>query len=339
MAFGVHGSYIATAMDLKTSGHRWKKTLVVVLLCGVVLCSLSVSFQDNGIKKAPITPGVLITARNRTNKDQSHTQGEGRLCNKTLPTLIVVGFSKCGTAALSLYLSFHPEITIDPDLTREIKFFNLHYELGFDWYLQELPCTKAGKIVVDRSADYVYNAEVPKRIWGMSPHTKIVIVACEPIKRLISEFSMKVRTHDFRNVSIEEYLLVKGKYPKLNTTWYPIEQSHYSLHTDRWLHAFPLGQIHVVDGERLKSDPYSEMTLLQKFLNIGQFYQETYFEFNEIKGFFCFNPNESKQPMCLGKMKGLQHPDIKPHVKKLLKEYYKPLNDRFYAQMHRQFEW
>ena len=327
-------------MDIRTFGQRWKNNIIVMGFCSAVFYYfLTVTLRDYGVQKAPITPGDLITAMYGTSEGQGQSQVQVRFCKKTLPKLIIVGFSKCGTAALALYLSYHPNITIDPDLRNEIKFFNSHYDLGFDWYLQELPCTKSGNIVVDRSADYIYNAEVPGRIRGMSPHTKIVIVACEPIRRLISEFSMKVRLKAFKNVSIEEYLLTKDASLKLNTTWYPIKQSHYSLHFDQWLHAFPVEQIHVVDGERLKSDPYSEMTLLEMFLNLKQFYKEKYFEFNELKGFFCFNPNESKQPLCLGKTKGMKHPDMKANVKTLLQEYYKPLNEQFYKQTHRKFEW
>ena len=324
-------------MNLKTSGQTYKKYFFLLIFCGAVFYFFTViiriSMYDD-IKKAPITPGYLITVKNGTSRSQ------GRYCKKTLPKLIIVGFSKCGTAALTLFLSYHPNVTIDHDLRKEIKFFNLNYELGFDWYLQELPCTTRGKIVVDRSSDYVYEAEVPKRIWGMSAQTKIVIVVCEPIRRLISEFRMKVRMGLFKNISIEDYLLDKTNAKlKLNTTWYPIEQSHYSFHFNRWLHTFPLEQMHVVDGERLQSDPWNEMTLLEKFLHVNHFYQKKYFEFNEIKGFFCFNANRSKQSKCLGKTKGLKHPDIDTKVKTLLQEYYKPYNEEFYILSQRRFKW
>ena len=324
-------------MSLKTSKQTYKKYFIILIFCAAVFYFLAViirmSMYDK-VKDAPVIPGYLLTVRNGT------SQSQGRYCTKTLPKLIIVGFSKCGTAALTLFLSYHPNITIDPDLSREIKFFNLNYDHGFDWYIQELPCTKPGNIVVERSADYIYQAEVPKRIWGMSAQTKIVIVVCEPIRRLVSEFMMKVRMGAFKNISIEDYLLDKTDAKlKLNTAWYPVKQSLYSLHFNRWLHAFPLEQIHVIDGERLKSDPWGEMNTLEKFLHIKHFYQKKYFEFNESKGFFCFNAYGSNQSKCLGKMKGLKHPDINAKVKTLLQEYYQPYNEKFYKMSQRRFKW
>ena len=53
-------------------------------------------------------------------------------CVKQLPGVLIIGAPKCGTAALSLFLSNHPDIAINAKT--ELEFFSINYALGFDWY-------------------------------------------------------------------------------------------------------------------------------------------------------------------------------------------------------------
>ena len=269
----------------------------------------------------------FISGRNAMGQYSRNDCTKGSNCTKTLPEVIIIGASKCGTTALSLFLSYHPNTSINLPTKPEVKFFNKNYNRGMDWYLQELPCHTPATVVLEKSADYFYNAEVPERIWRMNQETKIVLVVCEPVKRIISEYFFKIDLGLLKNISIDHYLFViKKGVRKLNTKWYPFRQSNYSFNFQRWQNVFPHKQIHVVSGDRLKTEPWVEMSALEKFLGFGRFFQRKQFVVNKTKGFYCVDiKSQNETQSCLGEDKGRRHPVvINTNVRKMMAEYFKP---------------
>ena len=72
-----------------------------------------------------------------------------RECTKKLPTVLIIGAPKCGTGALSAFLNFHPNIKLYPNI--ELNYFSQHYDLGTDWYKDQMPCSYPSQLTIERS--------------------------------------------------------------------------------------------------------------------------------------------------------------------------------------------
>lgn len=127
----------------------------------------------------------------------------------------------------------------------------------------------------------------------------------------------------------------------VDTSWGAIRIGLYARHLERWLVYFPLHNIHVVNGERLISDPAGEMGRLQDFLGLKRLVTEKHFFFNETKGFPCLKKGEgsSGRPRCLGNTKGRTHPHVSDDVIRRLRAFYRPFNRKFYRMTGVDFGW
>lgn len=121
----------------------------------------------------------------------------------------------------------------------------------------------------------------------------------------------------------------------------------YAQHLERWLTYYLPQQLHIIDGEQLKSNPVEVMNELQRFLKISPVvdyathlrYSKSslyakgahyilglktlffIFRYDPKKGFFCqvINGDHTK---CLGRSKGRQYPAMEEKSMKLLQRYY-----------------
>lgn len=203
----------------------------------------------------------------------------------------------------------------------------------------KMPPTIDGQMTIEKTPSYFITKEVPKRIFNMSKNMKILVIVRDPITRAISDYAQLAskRIHMQR---FEDLAFVNTTTRIVDTTWNVIRIGVYAKFLERWLHYFPLSQIHFVSGEELISDPARELSRVQDFLGLKRIISEKHFYFNETKGFPCLKKTEgSGHPHCLGKTKGRPHPTVDPTVLKRLRDFYRPFNAKFYHMVQRNFNW
>lgn len=265
-----------------------------------------------------------------------HIQRIRQNATKKLPQAIIIGVKKCGTRALLEYLRLHPDMK---GTGPEPHFFDRHYHKGLEWYRNKMPPTIDGQMTIEKTPSYFITKEVPKRIFNMSKNMKILVIVRDPITRAISDYAQLAskRIHMQR---FEDLAFVNTTTRIVDTTWNVIRIGVYAKFLERWLHYFPLSQIHFVSGEELISDPARELSRVQDFLGLKRIISEKHFYFNETKGFPCLKKTEgSGHPHCLGKTKGRPHPTVDPTVLKRLRDFYRPFNAKFYHMVQRNFNW
>jgi len=146
----------------------------------------------------------------------------------------------------------------------------------------------------------------------------------------------------------------------VDTSWGAIRIGLYARHLSHWLRHFPLERFHFVSGERLIADPAGEMATLQDFLGLPRMVDHRHFYLNSTKGFPCLryrrrrrrdrlrywnaleadrDRDDGTAPRCLGKTKGRTHPPIDGAVLRKLREFYRPLNAKFYRMTGIDFGW
>ncbi|XP_077988440.1 heparan sulfate glucosamine 3-O-sulfotransferase 1-like [Glandiceps talaboti] len=284
---------------------------------------------------------IKYKIRNNTlSQDKSQNQHEERLntpIRKHLPDVIIAGVKKCGTGALKTFLSCHPSVAMT---TGEVHYFDINYSRSIHWYVQQMPVSTAGQLVIEKTPNYFDKPDIPRKVYkDVSPQTKIVFVFCDPVTRAVSDYvhvqHMKlfpiVGKNDIHNLFSEEGYRINDTFEssvldpngKLVTDNPLISVGVYIKHLQNWLKVFPSSQIHILDGDVFKTDPSVELQSIETFLNIKRYFTKDNFYFDKKQGFYCL---WKPQKLCLGEDKGRTHPKVRQDVLDKLKAYYQPFN-------------
>ncbi|XP_058838598.1 bifunctional heparan sulfate N-deacetylase/N-sulfotransferase [Topomyia yanbarensis] len=270
--------------------------------------------------------------------DQRHIKiwSRNKSCD-TLPKFLVIGPQKTGTTALYTFLSLHPSLASNlpnPDTFEEIQFFNgNNYYRGLDWYQNFFPVQPngtGGRYMFEKSATYFDGELVPKRSHALLPHAKLVTILISPAKRAYSWYQ-HIKAHGdpvANNYTFFQVIMATDSAPKSlrDLRNRCLNPGKYAQHLERWLAYYPQQQLHIIDGEQLKSNPVEVMMELQRFLKLSPtFDYSEHLRFDNKKGFYCQIVNENKNK-CLGKSKGRQYPPMDERSAKWLQRYYQNHN-------------
>lgn len=225
----------------------------------------------------------------------------------------------------------HPSIASNlpsPDTFEEIQFFNAkNYERGLDWYMNFFPAhSNATRFMFEKSATYFDGDLVPKRVHALLPHAKLVTILISPAKRAYSWYQ-HTRAHGdliALNYSFHEIITANDTAPKpvRDLRNRCLNPGKYSTHLDRWLSYFPPQQLHIIDGDLLRSNPIEVMNELQRFLKITPLVDfANHLRYEPKKGFFC-QIGDGDRTKCLGRSKGRIYPPMEETSHKFLQHYY-----------------
>ena len=341
------------------SGIRLKIAKVILPFVVVMLMMIIVFRHYNLRFVAPFTPPYesvyhhdqsvgdpgVGTGGTTENADRNSTLQD--TLQRRLPRCIIIGEMKCGTRAILEYLGFHPDIAI----VNEVKFFDVYYDKGLEWYRDKMPLSKPDQLTVEKSPEYYRSAYGVQRIRAMDASIKLILVVRDPVDRSVSERIQRCSklqeangetavqnvTHDMcQTYESSGVLTITGA---VNPHSMFIDKSMYATSLRRWTRWFPLGtQLLVVDGAKLVSDPLTEIVRVENFLGLRNYFTDEHFVFNEKKGFNCMIFEDGKKH-CLGKSKGITHPDLNSHVEAKLRKFFNPFNRDFYNAVQHDFGW
>ena len=159
---------------------------------------------------------------------------------------MIIGVTKCGTNA---FLSLHPQIVINTAFD-EYHFFDKHYTKGLEWYRARMPYSLPGQVVIDNTASYFANKQVPARIFNLNPGMKLVLAFRNPVDRAISEYAMQKMNYVKRNKLIPQVKL-GDPFPPLELIWRKYLYVFYDTSLESWLQYFKIEHIYIVDGHVL----------------------------------------------------------------------------------------
>ena len=115
---------------------------------------------------------------------------------------------------------------------------------------RQMPATIEGQITMEKTPSYFITKGVPARIHNMSRNVKLLIVVRDPVTRAISDYTQAVSKRPDLP-SFERMAFINDSVGLVDTSWGAIRIGVYAKHLERWLHYFPLEQMHFVSGERL----------------------------------------------------------------------------------------
>ena len=143
------------------------------------------------------------------------------------PNFFIIGAQRSATGWISQCLREHPDIYLARDETR---YFDKKYEKGMEWWESQY-FTENGeyRAIGEKTANYLYDPQVPGRIHEHLPDVKLIVSLRDPVSRFNSAWIMKARTRpELRNMSFaqiikqEPDLLLRGKYYEQLSRYYKL---------------------------------------------------------------------------------------------------------------------
>jgi hypothetical protein len=183
-----------------------------------------------------------------------------RSSDHVCPTFLYVGASKSGSSWIYEILRDHPEVFVP--IAKDLQFFNLYFDHGFDWYLSFFRKGRSSQAIGEVSHSYFLERETLERIRGFLPDVKILCCLREPVDKTISAYvharalflEEKTPFVDFANR--RETLAISSYYGLL----LPV----YDL--------FPRENILVVFFDHLRDDPRAFARTVYSFLGVDPAY-------------------------------------------------------------------
>ncbi|MGA2535725.1 MAG: sulfotransferase [Terracidiphilus sp.] len=172
-----------------------------------------------------------------------------------LPSFIVVGPPRTGTSWLHKVLTPYANL---PAPTKETRFFDLHFNKGFDWYLSHFTADDGHGPMGEVAPTYFVSADARQRIAKSIPNVKLIFMFRNPVQRVVSLYRMK-RAYGMIPWDFEEALEKDAEL---------ISSGMYSTQFAEWRRMFPDHQMLVTIYDDLRSEPQQFIDTITSFLNI-----------------------------------------------------------------------
>lgn len=208
---------------------------------------------------------------------------------RQLPSVVVVGAQRCGTTTLFRMMAEHPEL-MRPTLDKGTGYFDDHYLRGPRWYAAHFPLRlslwwsgRGRRVrVFECSGYYLFHPLAAQRMAGDLPGVQVVVLVRDPVDRANSahrhERARGFEDLDFEDAVAAESARLRGETERLagqpGATSHAhrhhayLARSHYRHQLERLVAAVGRERVHVVEAERLFTDPVGEFDRLQRSLGL-----------------------------------------------------------------------
>ena len=258
--------------------------------------------------------------------------------SRVLPGFLIIGAQRAGTTSLYNYLCDHP--CVSRALTKEVRFFDLHYQQGLDWYRSRFPSRRHMRrlqrlrgheqLVGEASPDYLFHPHVPQRVADQLPDAKLIVLLRNPVDRAFSHywhqvkrgyeqlsFSAAVESEEDRLSGELERMLEDPNYVSFERHHHSyLARGRYAEQLEPWLKAFPGDQILIERSEDFFDDPASILASVMAFLELPG---------TSTRGYQRFNAFTSGR--------------LDPELRRSLNDYFRPHNARLTELLGRDFNW
>ncbi|GFS23111.1 sulfotransferase [Elysia marginata] len=330
---------------------------VIAIIGACTFCLVLFNLRDTGVPSAPVHPEGIdgfryvesgrralqqVRAVNTYRNDTVAVLSTTNKMRRTLPNVIIIGARKAGTRALLEYLGIHPQVV---SASREIHFFSdeENYARGMRWYQAQMPLSAPGQLTLEKTPNYLISNVTPERVHRMNSSVLLLLTLRHPVTRAISDYTQILANRNGRGQASKDFatLALHGRTGEVNQAYKPVYISTYHLHLARWLKLFPLAQIHIIDGDRLITEPLEELRAVETFLGLEHFFTSDTVYFNATRGFHCMRRpvNGSFVDSCLGASKGRSHPHVEQAVRTKLSQYFYKHNQILFNMIGRSFDW
>ena len=267
------------------------------------------------------------------------------------PYFLILGAQKAGTVSLYRYLASHPNIV--PAIRKEIGFFDQDtlFSRGYDWYQSQFPARESvgDRVTFEATPEYLYYPAVASRLYSYDPGIKLIVLLRNPIERAISAWNMyrdlRLNQPDYLRSLLPECdqgarkmintMLASDSFPDAEEAMRTeineilagvavldpgyVQRGLYCEQLQRYFRYFDREQIAIVESARLKAEPTAVLNELVQFL--------------ELPAHDWHNTDLSLHHV------GEYDSPISPSTHELLRDFYRPHNERLYELLGRDLGW
>jgi hypothetical protein len=189
-----------------------------------------------------------------------------------LPNFLIIGAMRCGTTSLFSALGAHPEVFAAPG--KELRFFDLNYERGIDWYREQFRGAEGRHAVGEASQTYMYDPVALERMAVDLPEAGLIAILRDPVERAYSHYwlnrSRGRETLSFRDaLEAEPERLEQGS--KVDRFYYSYaDRGRYLVQLDRVCSLFGRPDLHVMLFDDLRDRPAEAFAGVCRFLGVDE---------------------------------------------------------------------
>jgi hypothetical protein len=196
-----------------------------------------------------------------------------------LPDFIIAGAPRSGTTWLYVVAQRHPQIAMAQPMAPEPKFFQVDelWRRGIDYYsttwFDTLP---AGRVLGEKSTNYLESPEVAERIYRVMPRTKLIFVLRNPVDRAYSNYLWS-RQNGLEDETFERALALEEQRERDRASQMRYARPHayfsrglYAEHLVRFFACFPREQILVLRHENIVARPEDIAVAFQRFVGVAE---------------------------------------------------------------------
>lgn len=206
------------------------------------------------------------------------------------PSFLIIGAQKAGTSSLHAQLVRHPQVLASR--IKEIHYFDLNYQRGFDWYRTFFPTrfrasfsavrTGGQGITGESSPYYLFHPHVPGRVNRDLPGIPLIVLLRDPVERAYSHYQHAFRygleklpfaealaREEERIEPDREQLRVDEHWPADNLRNFSYRsRGVYVDQLMRWMPEFNSQRLLVLRSEDFFADPGMSLARVLEFLHL-----------------------------------------------------------------------
>jgi len=195
-------------------------------------------------------------------------------------SFMIIGAQKCGTTALTYFLSQHPQLCLSRP--KEVHLFDGEaYDPDWDsdtinqLYSASLkPCT-ADQLCGEATPIYLYMPQIAQRIYRYNPDVKLLVMLRDPIERALSHYRMEHKLGNDNWPLLKAFLLEWYRLPedKMNVNddlrqYSYLDRGLYCQQLDNLYQYFSTDQVLLVPSESLWQQHDQTLSRVYQFLGV-----------------------------------------------------------------------
>lgn len=173
----------------------------------------------------------------------------------------LLGVSKSATTWIYQCFKDHPDVFVPS--TDSLKYFDLKYHKGKEWYWEHFSDSGLSQVVVDPSPTYLRSPVTSERIANDYPNAKFILSLRNPVDRAFSQFWHEKKANRF------DYAFKETADIFLLYTWY-IETGFYATHLKRFLQYFDKSRFKIILFDNLTHNPETFISEIYEFLMVDR---------------------------------------------------------------------
>lgn len=270
---------------------------------------------------------------NRTAREARGLYSLATARRRSLPSYVIIGAQRCGTTFLFHSLAQHPQII--PSRTREVHYFDCHYDKGELWYRSHFPLQSRvlSDVATGESTPYcLCHPHAAKRIRETVPDAKLIVLLRDPTDRAISHYFHEVKKGrevlPIMQALVEEEARVGGERRKMEEDEHYFSRLHQSFsYKERGIYVDQLsrysafkdeGRLLVIKSEQLFDQPRGVLQRVFAYLGVDS-------------TFMCHDVEPRNT--------GSNRRKVDDEVREYLDDYFAPYNEELYQSLDGELRW